>query len=89
MSYGAIVTQFCQNCYALSTKHMKHRNHIVRNISYLLSQLKSQKSSGPVTCNNSFSISSNDGGKSSYSSDKTTHFGYQTVSEKEKRENGK
>lgn len=26
---------------------------------------------------------------SGYSSDKTTHFGYQTVSEKEKHENGK
>ena len=38
---------------------------------------------------NPFSSSPATSSNSEYSSDKTTHFGYQTVSEKEKHENGR
>ena len=77
------------NVYAISMKNMTHRKCIKKNILDSPTQCTSRSPCDQIPGIKYFSISSTVGGDNSYSSDKTTHFGYRTVSEVEKRENGK
>ena len=58
-------------------------------LSFLSRSLFQQQQQRVQESKNSFSSSPATSSNSEYSSDKTTHFGYQTVSEKEKHENGR
>ena len=77
------------NVYAISKKNIIHRKRIKKNILDSPTQYTFQSPYGQISGTKYFSISSTVGGDNSYSSEKTTHFGYRTVSEVEKRENGK
>ena len=77
------------NVYAISKKNITHSKRIKKNILDSPTQYTSRSPCDQMPGIKYFSISSTVGGDNSYSSDKTTHFGYRTVSEVEKRENGK
>ena len=89
MSSVGTVSCLRQNLRTTATKTMTHRKRIKKNIISSLSQSALQNPCTHIPSIRYFSASSTVGIDNSYSSDKTTHFGYQTVSEKEKRENGK
>ena len=80
----------CKQCQNLSIQHLTHWKHTkIRRSSFLPNSTLNQSCCLQPSIQNYSTSPTSSSETVDYSKDKTTHFGYQTVSEKEKHENGK